>query len=660
MDIAERMDMLIALIEKNAERYYTYDAPEISDYEYDELMNELKELEKKYPELKRPDSPTSRVGGKILPYFNSVRHQYPMQSINDVFDLSELYAFDARVREAVGDVNYVVEKKIDGLSVSLTYENGIFVSGVTRGDGITGEEVTENLRTVRSLPLRLKGNAPPRLVVRGEIYMTVKAFEALNEKRGENGEPLFANPRNAAAGSLRQLDSSITAERRLDLFVFNLQNTDEVPIRLHSESLEMLSGLGFAVSPDYAVCENIEEACEKIKEIGRLRGELGYGTDGAVVKVDSIEARNRLGSTAKAPRWCVAYKYPPEEKKTKLLDIIVQVGRTGVLTPNAVLEPVRLAGTTVSRATLHNQNLITLKDIRIGDTVIVRKAGDIIPEIVRPVTEERDGSERIFKMPEKCPVCGGDVVQDEGEAAIRCVSTECPAQLSRSIEHFASRDAMDIEGLGPAVVSLLLNEKLISSASDLFTLKAEDLKKLPGFGDKSALKLVEAVEKAKTRPLSRLLYAFGIRQVGQKAAKVIAEKFITLDNIAAATKDELAGVRDVGEITAENITEWFAQRSSRHLIERLRKYGVNMAEPLSEKGKRFEGKTFVLTGTLPSMTREEASKLIEAQGGTVSGSVSKKTSYVLAGSEAGSKLAKAESLGIKIIDENEFLEMLNS
>ena len=482
MDAAERMDKLIALIEENAELYYTFDSPEISDFEYDELMRELIEIEEKHPELKRPDSPTSRVGGKILPCFDSVRHEYPMQSINDVFDFSELYVFDARVREAVGNVKYVVEKKIDGLSVALNYINGIFSSGITRGDGITGEDVTENLKTIRTLPLRLKGNPPERLVVRGEVYMSDKAFAKLNEKREQNGEPLFANPRNAAAGSLRQLDSRITAERNLDLFVFNLQNDDEIAVGTHSEALKMLEELGFVVSPGYEICDNIEEACEKIEELEKKRGELGYGIDGAVVKVDSLSARRILGSTVKAPRWCVAYKYPPEEKKTKLLDIVVQVGRTGVLTPNAVLEPIRLAGTTVSRATLHNQNLIDIKDIRIGDTVIVRKAGEIIPEVVRPLKEERDGSERIFRIPETCPVCGGAVVQDEGEAAFRCISGECPVQLSRSIEHFASRDAMDIEGLGPAVVSLLLKNNLIASAGDLYSLRAEDLENLPGMG----------------------------------------------------------------------------------------------------------------------------------------------------------------------------------
>lgn len=655
MDASEEIRRLTDELLYHAEKYYTEDAPEISDFEYDEKMRRLRKLEAEYPELALPESPTGRIGGKILEGFTPVTHEYPMESLNDVFSFDELREFDRRVRSAAENATYVAEHKIDGLSVSLTYENGVFVSGATRGDGVTGEDVTENLRTVRTIPLRLKGDFPPRLVVRGEVYMKESSFAELNSKREESGEPVFANPRNAAAGSLRQLDSSVAAERKLDIFVFNVQNSAELNMTAHSASLEKLASWGFTVSPDYRVCGSIEAAIEYISALGDSRGDLGYGIDGAVVKVNELDIRRKLGSTAKAPRWAAAYKYPPEEKKTRLLDIVVQVGRTGVLTPNAVLEPVRLAGTTVSRATLHNQGNIDAKDIRIGDTVTVRKAGEIIPEVVGADKSLRTGGEKSWHMPSRCPSCGGEVFPDDGGAAYRCISSSCPAQLARSVIHFASRDAMDIEGLGPAIVGALLENHLVSSPADLFGLKAGDISALEGMGERSAAKLLAAVENSKKNPLSRLLTALGIRQVGQKAAAVLAEEFGNIDAIASASTERLAEIRDVGPVTAKYITEWFSLDSSRQLIERLKACGVNTVQEHTERGTLFSGMTFVLTGTLPTMTRTEASALIEANGGKISGSVSKKTSVVVAGEDAGSKLAKAQSLGIEIIGEEELL-----
>ncbi len=656
--IARQIRELTEELNRYAELYYTYDNSPISDYEYDQKMNRLKALEAEYPALILPDSPTHRVGGKILPHFTPYPHEFPMESLTDVFDLEEVTAFDRRVSEAAGEQAYVVERKIDGLSVAAVYENGVFVRGATRGDGTVGEDVTENLRTVRSLPLRLKGEAPPKLVVRGEVYLTHKAFAALNQRREEAGEPLFANPRNAAAGSLRQLDSRVAAQRKLDIFVFNLQNAEEFPFQTHSETLEALKNWGFAVSPGYAVCRNGREVAEAIQEIGESRGGLGFDIDGAVVKVDRLDVRKAMGSTVKAPRWAVAYKFPPEEKQTKLLDIVLQVGRTGVLTPNAVLEPVRLAGTTVSRATLHNADLIAQKDIRIGDTVVVRKAGEIIPEILASVKEKRDGSETVFTMPGRCPVCGGPVSREAGEAATRCISTDCPAQLHRSIVHFASRDAMDIEGLGPANVTALLTTGLIRSVADLYTLEAEQLAQLDRMGKKSAEKLVAAIEKSKNNPLSRLLFGFGIRQVGQKAAVMLARSLKTMERLETASPEELATLKDVGAITAKSLTDWFGADSSKALLARLRDCGVNMTEPEDNRRSDLAGKTFVLTGTLPTMTRDAASRLIEQAGGTVSGSVSKKTSFVVAGEAAGSKLDKANALGIPVLDEKGLLALL--
>ncbi|MBR5519339.1 MAG: NAD-dependent DNA ligase LigA [Clostridia bacterium] len=643
----------------HAERYYTYDAPELSDFEYDALSRKLRALEEAYPNLAAPDSPTKRVGGKVLPFFETKTHEHPMQSLNDVFDLDELRAFDERVHEGVGAVDYVVERKFDGLSVSATYEYGVFTLGLTRGDGLVGEDVTENLRTIRSLPLKLKDTSIPKLVVRGEVYLSNRRFAALNARREENGEQLFANPRNAAAGSLRQLDSSVCAARGLDIFVFNLQNTADFAFSTHSETLAFLESLGFAVSPGHKVCHTIDEAIAEIEAIGLARGTLDYATDGAVVKVDRFDARETLGSTAKAPRWAAAYKYPPEEKETILRDIVIQVGRTGVLTPNAVLDPVHLAGTTVSRATLHNADLIAAKDIRIGDTVIVRKAGEIIPEVVGVVASKRTGAERIFAMPTACPVCGGKVVKPEGEAAARCTSPTCPAQLERGIAHFASRDAMDIDGLGPAIVAQLISSGLVRDAADLYTLTVESVAKLDRMAEKSAQNLIDAIEKSKEQPLSRLLFALGIRQVGQKAAATLAKTFTTLDALASADEAALAEIFDVGAVTAQTIAAWFATPEAAALIAKLKAVGVNLTEPQNEVGSKLAGKTFVLTGTLPTLKRAEASAMITQNGGSVSGSVSKKTDFVVAGEEAGSKLDKAQKLGIPILTEAELLEMLS-
>ena len=658
--IAQEMHALTEEVRYHAEKYYTYDAPEITDEAYDALTRKLRALEAAHPELADPSSPTQRVGGKVLPFFETRTHAYPMQSLMDVFSVYDVYAFDKRVREAVGDVQYVVERKFDGLSVAVTYENGILTEGVTRGDGLVGEDVTENLKTIRSLPLALSDRSIPKLVVRGEVYLSDKRFNALNARREEAGETPFANPRNVAAGSLRQLDSRIAASRGLDIFIFNLQNIDDFDFETHSASLAWLKTLGFAVTQGYTVCQTAQEAVAAIETIGQTRATFGYATDGAVVKVDSLRQREQLGSTVKAPRWAVAYKFPPEEKETKLHEILIQVGRTGVLTPNAVFDPIRLAGTMVSRATLHNADLIAAKDIRIGDTILVRKAGEIIPEVLGPVKEKRTGAETAFVMPETCPVCGGNVVREPGEAAYRCVSCECPAQLLRGLEHFASRGAMDIEGLGPALVEQLAASKLVRSAADLYALTEADLMGLDRMGQKSAEKLVRAIQASKNQPLSRLLYALGIHQVGQKAGVTIARALKTLDAVASSSPETLAEIPDVGAITAQSILEWFAQPSSVRLIERLRAFGVNMTEPETESTGKLNGKTFVLTGTLPNLKRNEAAAKIEQNGGKVSGSVSKKTDFVVAGEEAGSKLDKAVQLGVPVIDEAELLRMIES
>ena len=659
MDAKERAAHLRERLSYYAKLYYEKDAPEISDYEYDLLMQELRRIESEHPELITPDSPTMRVGGAPVEGFEQYRHDVPLQSLNDVFSFEEVEAFDRRVRETIEDPAYVVELKIDGLSVALEYQDGQFVRGATRGNGEVGEDVTLNLRTVRSIPLTLE-NVPGRLVVRGEVFMDHHALEVLNERREEEGQPLFANCRNAAAGSLRQLDSRITASRALDIFCFNVQSATDVSFTSHRESLDWLKAHGFKVSPTYQIFHDIADVCKEIRRLGELRGELSFDIDGAVVKVDSLADRERLGATTKAPRWAVAYKYPPEEKATLLRDIVVSVGRTGTLTPNAVLEPVRVSGSLVSRASLHNEAYIKEKDIRIGDTVIIRKAGDIIPEIVCAVPELRPENAVPYVMPERCPVCGAPVSRLEGEAALRCTGAECPAQLLRNLEHFASRPAMDIEGLGEAVVEQLVKEGLVSSCADIYDLKVADLEKLDRFARKSAENLIRAIDESRHRELSRLICAFGIRQVGERAARSLARTFGSLDRLMAATREELLAVEDIGEITADCILEWFAQEQSQDIIERLRAAGVNFESNETPQDLSFAGMTFVLTGSLTRFTRDEAGAEIEKRGGKVSGSVSKKTSIVVAGENAGSKLDKANTLGIRVIGEDEFLDLLQA
>ncbi len=635
--------------------YYVCDAPEIPDFEYDRMLRRLEELESEYPQFRLASSPTQRVGGIALDQFESVRHEVPLESLQDVFSFEELEDFDARVR-SFRKTDYTVEPKVDGLSVALEYLDGVFVRGATRGDGLVGEDVTENLKTVRSIPLHLN-RAPKRMIVRGEVFMPKQVFHALNDARQERGETLFANPRNAAAGSLRQLDPKIAASRRLDIRVFNLQLAEGVSFSRHSETLDFLRELHFPVIP-YELVSDIHIAEEKITSLNENRESLSFDIDGAVLKVDDLSQRVEMGSTAKFPRWAAAYKYPPEIKPTVVRDIVVQVGRTGVLTPKAVVEPVRLAGTTVTNATLHNQDFITEKDIRIGDTVLIRKAGEIIPEILEVVPEKRPVDSVPFRLPDRCPVCGAPVERDEDGAAVRCTGAECPAQLIRNLTHFASRDAMDIEGLGPAVIELLVSEKCIASAADLYCLDFDKVSSLRGLGKTSAENLRNAIEKSKENDLYRLIYAFGIRQVGVKAAKVLASEFQTLDQLMEADRDTLCQIRDIGEITAESIVRWFSAEQSRHLIGRLRESGLNFRCLSEVTDRRFAGLTFVLTGALSLFTREEATEKIESFGGKAASSVSKKTSFVVAGENAGSKLRKAQELGIPVLSEAEFLERI--
>ena len=658
MSIREEMQQLTETLRYHADRYYNQDVPEISDYEYDMLQRKLRKLEAEYPEYAAPDSPTQRVIGVVLDGFESVTHPYPMESLQDVFSFEEVREFDQKIRAQFPDVIYTAELKIDGLSVCLEYENGRFVRGATRGDGKVGEDVTENLKTIIDLPRAIPSNLA-HIVVRGEVYMPEQVFQQLNRQREAAEQPLFANPRNAAAGSLRQLDSNICAQRRLSIFCFNLQNGAELGFTSHAETFAFLKEQGFPVVEPFAVCRSMDEALAYIQEIGEKRGELPFGIDGIVIKVDSLEARRQLGSTSKVPRWAVAYKFPPEEKPAQLKDIILQVGRTGVLTPNAVFEPVRLAGTKVSRATLHNADFIEQKDIRIGDIIFVRKAGDIIPEVLGIDISKRPDDTTPFVMPSVCPVCGAPVVREPGEAAHRCTGAECPAQLARSIVHFASRDAMDIEGLGPASVDALLENELIRSVADLYQLQGQDLAALDKMGEKSADNLLTALEHSKKQPLARLLFAFGIRHVGQKAARVLAQKYGTLDAICAASIEDLTETPDIGKITAESLLQWLESPQGKHLIESLRAAGLNFTQPDDRISSRFAGMTFVLTGTLERYSRTEAGALIEKNGGKVSGSVSKKTTYVVAGAEAGSKLTKAQSLGIAILSEDDFEKMLS-
>lgn len=657
MDAKSEIERLRTVLNQAGYEYYVMDNPTMSDYDYDHQLRRLEELEAAHPELVTPDSPTQRVGGQVQEGFQPVTHQVPLESLQDVFDLGELSEFDQRVRGAVPEAEYDVEPKVDGLSVALEYVDGAFVRGATRGDGRVGEDVTANLKTIRAIPLKLP-EPVPHLIVRGEVFMPRTVFARLNEDREQNGEALFANPRNAAAGSLRQLDPRIAAARQLSIIVFNVQYVEGISFTTHTESLDWLERMRFKVIP-HDTCSTIEQAGASIRSIGENRTAYPYDIDGAVVKINSLQERSLLGSTAKFPRWAAAYKYPPEQKPSRVLDIVVQVGRTGVLTPRAVLEPVRLAGTTVQSASLHNQDYIAEKDIRVGDTVLVQKAGEIIPEVVGVVREKRPEGTQPYRLPERCPVCGAHVARDEDGAAIRCTGAECPAQLLRNLTHFASRDAMDIEGLGPAVVEGLVKAGLVRTPGDLYRLEAQSVAQLERMGQKSAENLIAAIEKSKSRDLSRLLFAFGIRQVGQKAAKVLAARFGTLDRLSQATVEELTAVDDIGEITARSLAEWLHSDQAEHLIASLKGAGVNTASQAQPVDDRLAGKTFVLTGTLEHFSRAEAGARIEALGGKVSSSVSRKTSYVVAGEEAGSKLDKANALGITVLSEAEFLQMLS-
>ena len=656
MDFHTEIDQLRRELERAGYEYYVLDKPTMSDYDYDHKLRRLEELEQAHPETVTPDSPTQRVGGQALSSFEPVRHRVPLESLQDVFDFDEVRAFDQRVQSAVAGAVYVVEPKVDGLSVALEYENGLFVRGATRGDGQVGEDVTANLRTVRSIPLRVDG-APEHLIVRGEVFMPKKVFHALNDERERRGEALFANPRNAAAGSLRQQDPKIAAQRKLDILVFNVQWSDGAAFQTHEETLDYLAQKGFKVIP-HQLCTTMDQVTGAITQIGEERDRFSFDIDGAVVKVNDLSQRAVLGSTAKFPRWAAAYKYPPEVKPSRLTDIVVQVGRTGVLTPKAVLEPVRLAGTTVISATLHNQDFISDKDIRIGDTVLVRKAGEIIPEVLSVVLDKRPADSRPYFLPKTCPVCGAPVERDEDGAHMRCTGAECPAQLLRNLTHFASRDAMDIDGLGVAVVENLVNAGLVKTPGDLYFLKEEDVAGLDRMGKKSAQNLMAAIRRSKDQDLARLIYAFGIRQVGQKAGKILAARFQTMEALEHATLEELTAVNDVGEITARSILTWLESPQSRHLIARLRQAGVNMTAAEQGSDQRFAGMTFVLTGGLEQFTRDQAAAMIEDRGGKSAGSVSKKTTYVVAGEGAGSKLKKALDLGIPVLTEQEFLDLM--
>jgi len=659
-EVEKRIKELSDLLVYHNQKYYVEDSPEISDFEYDALLRELEILEEQYPQYKKPDSPTQRVGGAVLSAFESVVHEIPMESLQDAFNKEEILDFDRRVRSVVEEPAYVVEQKIDGLSVSLEYRDGFFVRGSTRGDGSVGEDVTMNLKTIHSIPLKLKDNIP-FLEVRGEVYLSKKNFEKINEKREVMNEPKFANPRNAAAGSLRQLDSKIAAERKLDIFVFNIQQAEGVSFDNHLDGLRFLREQGFKVILNDQLYTDIHAAYERVLDVGEEREFLEFDIDGAVIKVNDFAKRQLLGSTAKYPRWAIAYKFPAEKKETKIIDIAVQVGRTGVLTPLAILEPVHVAGTTVSRATLHNQDYIVEKDIKIGDTVLIQKAGDIIPEVVSVNLEKRDGSQKEFRMPERCIECGALVVREEGEAAHRCTGLNCPAQRLRNIIHFVSRNAMDIEGLGPAIIEQLLEKQLIETAADLYFLDVDSIADMDKMGKKSAQNLLSALENSKKNPLYRLIHAFGIRHIGEKAAKILAKKYTSLESLMQAPIEELTQIPDIGGIMAQSIMEFFAEPQNIAFIDRLKEAGVSMkdeTESADEKDNRFEGKTFVLTGTLAQFTRSEASEIIESFGGKTSSSVSKKTTYVLAGEEAGSKLEKAQVLGVQIISEEEFQKMI--
>ena len=651
----QRAEELCKLLEYHSHRYYVLDNPEIGDYEYDRMYEEFCKLEEEFPQLVSENSPTARVGGTAVNTFAPVEHIVRMGSLQDVFDLDGLRAFDKRIREVILNPCYVVEPKIDGLSVSLEYRNGEFFCGSTRGDGDTGEDVSANLRTVRSIPLKLNAKLP-LLEVRGETYMPRQSFERVVELQENRDEQPFKNPRNAAAGSLRQKNAKITAERGLDIFVFNVQQIEGQELTGHIQSLDFLKEQGFKVSPSYNFFADIEDVITEIENIGMARGTLPFDIDGAVIKLDDFSQRELMGATSKFPRWAVAYKYPPEEKSTTLLDIIVKVGRTGAITPTAVFEPITLAGTTVSRAVLHNQDFIEQKQIAIGDTIVVRKAGDIIPEVVSVL--EHCGGE-VYKIPEICPSCGAVVQREEDEAALRCTNLECPAQLLRNLIHYASRDAMDIEGLGPANVESLVNSGFVKSAADLYDIDAQSLLTLDRMAERSAANLIAAVEKSKQRELECLLFALGIRGVGQRAAQLLAQRFENMERVMAATAEEIAAIEGFGEILAQSVIAFFASEGNRHLISRLKAAGLNMVCNSKPEAATLEGKVFVITGTLPTLQRAQAKKMIENAGGKVAASVSKKTDYVVAGEEAGSKLTKAQELGLEIIDENALLTMLS-
>ena len=658
----ERIEYLRKETAYHAKRYYDEDNPEISDFEYDMLMLELRNLEKEYPEFISEDSLTQKVGGHVKEGFEKVEHEVPLQSLLDIFNFEDLKAFDERTRKVADENNiklkYVVETKIDGLSVSLEYKNGEFVRGATRGNGLVGEDITENLKTIPHIPKKLKENID--ITVRGEVFISKAGFDKMNEEREILGEPLFANARNAAAGSLRQLDSKETAKRPLDIYIFNVQKSDTIKFTSHIESLLYLEKIGFNVNPVKIVCNNLDEAISAINKIGDDRENLTFGIDGAVIKVDDLELREILGTTYKTPKWAIAYKYPPEKKETILKDIVCQVGRTGAITPVAILEPVKVAGSTISQTTLHNEDFIKEKDLMIGDTVVIQKAGDVIPEVVEVIRSKRDGTQREFHMPDKCPVCGADCIREEGESAIRCIGIECPAKIFRSILHFSSREAMNIKGLGYSIIEELLNRNLISNIADIYDLTQDDFASMKKNGKKFAQNLIDAINESKNNDLYRLINALGIRHVGTKGAKVLAKNYKTMDNLMNASYEELVTVDDTGEITAKAIKEFFEQGQTVDLINRLKNAGVNMNYLEEESGDdRFSGMTFVLTGSLEKYSRNEASEIIEKFGGKTSGSVSKKTTYLLAGEDAGSKLDKANSLGVNVISEQDFENMIS-
>ena len=658
----KRINELVDKTTYYAKKYYEEDNPEISDFEYDMLMLELRDLERQFPDLIKKESYTQHVGGNVKTGFSKVEHEIPLLSMQDIFSLEEIEEYVKKIQKQATEANienqnFVVETKIDGLTASLEYKNGIFVRGSTRGNGIVGEDVTENLKTIKNIPQKLTENV--NITVRGEVFISSKDFEEMNMKREEEGLETFANARNAAAGSLRQLDSNITKTRPLDIYVYNIQKIEGKEIHSHYEALNYMQKLGFNVNPIKTLCNNSEEVIKAIEEIGNKRNSLTFGIDGAVIKVDDLQFRETLGTTAKNPRWQIAYKYPPEQKETKLTDIVCNVGRTGVITPLAILEPVQVAGSTISKTTLHNEDFIKEKELKIGDTVVIQKAGDVIPEIVKVLKEKRTGEEKVFKMPDKCPVCGAKTVRYEGEAAIRCTGTECPAKLYRNLVHFVSREAMNIDGLGENIIDQLLNNKLISNIADIYKLTFEDIASLKKNGTKFASNLINAIENSKNNDLYRLLTALGINHIGAKASKILAKKYKTIDNLSNASFEELSEIADIGPIMAKSIVDFFEEDQTKDLIEKLKQAGVNTKSlEQDEQDQKFEGLTFVLTGSLEKYTRQEATDIIEKFGGKVSGSVSKKTNYLLAGEDAGSKLTKAQSLGVKIISEEEFEKMI--